>query len=37
MLFNEFVQYTDSNNFYVCCLLNLYSTLRVTVYIYVVY
>jgi len=37
MLFIEFVQYTDSNCLYVCCLLNLYSTLTVTVYMYVVH
>jgi len=37
MLFIEFVQYTDINYIYVCCLLNLYSTLTVTIYMYVVY
>jgi len=37
MLFIEFVQYTDSNCLYVCCLLNLYSTLTVNIYMYVVY
>jgi len=39
MLFIEFVQYTDSNyiHIHVCCLLNLYSTLTLTIYMYVVY
>jgi hypothetical protein len=35
MLFIEFVQYTDSNCLYVGCLLNFYSTLTLTVYMYV--
>jgi len=36
MMFIDVLQYTDSKCLYVCCLLNFYSAVTVTVYMYVV-